>query len=1034
MFESLLSITKKHYHKVICAGIAQITMLNVQAGVSITEVMPSNISTIVSDQFDYNGYVELYNDGEQINLQGWTISNSKDGKEGWTSTLKQTHIIPQGYSLLFFGKKETSSNEANRINRQFAGSVPEKLNADAATLTLTNGNQKISISYPKQYPHVSYGVSNGQTGYMMPTPGKDNTTAMAIDARVNTPVFTGTKPGLYLSGNTATITLATTTDGASIYYTTNGDIPTPTNGTLYTTPFTVNKSTIVRARAYKDGMLYSGVTTGSFLYTENIYAGCGESKLPIVSISSDVKNLYGDSLGLCVKGVNGAPSECTSDMTGNANYNQDWTRPANFEYFVNGEEVDNQEVEIGIFGGCSRSHEVKSFKIKANKRSGNNKFQYTKFFNDRNYTKYKSLAIRNGGNGWYLYPRWRDGYFQSLAKSMNIDYQAYQPVGYFLNGEYKGLMGLRERTDEDYINQIYGYDEDEIEYLRVIKTEGYVAQIGNGDAYNAMERFAQEHNQDADFYEKLAEKMDIDEYIDYQIIQQFIGNTDWVNNNTKVWRKKDGGKFRWILFDTDFGMSQHTNVNNNMLLFCTTGNASDNTQGQGGLGGWGGGFGGFGGWGGGTSTVDQKFCTLFKGCMANEDFKYHFLDRYTYLLKNYFNSERTAAVLDSLKQLTAEEVCAMIHQNGLGGGSQQQYESGIESMRNFAKQRPDIIEKQLVKYYEVQTNKSKVNVTMDFGGANPKYSYLVNKIKQENTAYQRELFTNERIRIEIYTPAGFQISDWSINGQSQGTTTSDWTGKVTANTMDITIKFVPEQQYQAPKLYINEVCSSNGNTEDEYGNKPDWIEVYNDEDHSVDLAGMVLENATSGLKSTIPYGSSSTVIPAKGHVILWADKEPETGPLHLGFKLSATIAQNIKISQSYMGNEQTIDAMTYELHDRNGSYGRQSDGSSSLMTFYDCIEGNNGKAIPTPETANGTQICHNSEDEIVETDNHIAIYPNPTNNSWTLDFDGEYTICNALGQTIAKGKSVAGQQIGNDYPVGLYIIHVAGKTQKLVKN
>lgn len=135
-----------------------------------------------------------------------------------------------------------------------------------------------------------------------------------------------------------------------------------------------------------------------------------------------------------------------------------------------------------------------------------------------------------------------------------------------------------------------------------------------------------------------------------------------------------------------------------------------------------------------------------------------------------------------------------------------------------------------------------------------------------------------------------------------------------------------------------------------------------------------------------------------------------------------------------MGNEQTIDAMTYELHDRNGSYGRQSDGSSSLMTFYDCIEGNNGKAIPTPKTANGTQICHNSEDEIVETDNHIAIYPNPTNNSWTLDFDGEYTICNALGQIIAKGNSIAGQQIGSEYPVGLYIIHVAGKTQKLVKN
>ena len=45
--------------------------------------------------------------------------------------------------------------------------------------------------------------------------------------------------------------------GASIYYTTNGQTPTPQTGTLFTTPFPVSNTVRVRARAYRDGYLPS---------------------------------------------------------------------------------------------------------------------------------------------------------------------------------------------------------------------------------------------------------------------------------------------------------------------------------------------------------------------------------------------------------------------------------------------------------------------------------------------------------------------------------------------------------------------------------------------------------------------------------------------------------------------------------------------------------------------------------------------------------------------------------------------------------
>ncbi len=1060
--------------KTLAISAGSLYALNSSAALKITEIMPSNISTIVSDKYDYNGYVEIYNDGDQIDLNGWTVKNEKEGKTQWSIRLSQSHVIKKGYNLLFFAKDdvaETSSNTAANMNPLFAGTVSQKLTSDAGKLILTNGSQTISIEYPKQYPHVSYG--NG--GYMIPTPGAENSSASDISARVASPTFSGTNPGVVYAGGNATVQLQCSTAGAKIYYTLDGSIPTEENGMAYESPIQIAKTTIVRARAYKDGAIYSDVVTGSYLFTDDIYSSCGTSRLPIVSICSDDDHFYSDRMGICVKGTNGAPSKCSTDMN-SANYYNDWLRPANFEYIVDGKVEDSQEVEVGVFGVCSRQHGVKSFKIKANKRTGNNKFKYTKFFKDRSYTKYKALALRNGGNGYYLYPRWREGYMQSLAKGMNLDYQAYQPVAYFLNGEYKGLMGLRERTDEDYIYSNYGYDEDEIECLRVMKDVGkYVAEIGTDEAYYKMEQYAANNNGDADFYDKLSQMMDIDEYIDYQIIQQFVANTDWVNNNTKVWRKKDGGKFRWILFDTDFGLSTSSSSSANMLNFCMNGNSADNTNtntggnttpagpgaagpgaagpGAGGFGGgfgdfgggfgdfgggfgdFGGGFGGFGGFGFG-SVVDTKYCTLFKGCMQNEDFKYHFLDRYTYMLETRFTESRLTTVCDSLAELVKAEACAMIAGKDLGGGTQQQYDSSIQSMLNFAKQRPSIIERQLVAHYGVESTKADVSVRVNFNGNVPEYRFLVNKIASTSN-YNRKLFVGERLKVELRVPTGYKIQSWKINGETKNGTSTSYLDVVDASGMDIEIMLASDNEFRAPKLYINEVCASNNKTEDEYGAKPDWIEIYNSEDRDVDLAGMVIRNVTANASTVFPYDYSSTIIPARGRVILWADKQSASGPLHVDFKLNAEIAQKLQLILPYAGKEEVIDEITYQTHVQNGSYGRKSDGSSELTVFDYCLTSNIGKKIATPRAENGSLSCTaDLADLLADIDDIVAdeiIYPNPTSSEWIINVDGEYVVTNMLGQVVESGMAYEGMPFGADYKAGIYLLKVGDNLIKIIK-
>ncbi len=63
------------------------------------------------------------------------------------------------------------------------------------------------------------------------------------------------------------VSLATTTAGASIRYTTDGSTPTETVGTVYTTPINVATTTTIKAIAYKSGSIESAVSSATYTIT-----------------------------------------------------------------------------------------------------------------------------------------------------------------------------------------------------------------------------------------------------------------------------------------------------------------------------------------------------------------------------------------------------------------------------------------------------------------------------------------------------------------------------------------------------------------------------------------------------------------------------------------------------------------------------------------------------------------------------------------------------------------------------------------------
>jgi len=72
-------------------------------------------------------------------------------------------------------------------------------------------------------------------------------------------------PGTYYDPRT--VTLSCGTSGATLRFTVDGSLPSTTNGTVYSVPISVSRTTTIRAIAYKDGWINSAVSGGDYAIT-----------------------------------------------------------------------------------------------------------------------------------------------------------------------------------------------------------------------------------------------------------------------------------------------------------------------------------------------------------------------------------------------------------------------------------------------------------------------------------------------------------------------------------------------------------------------------------------------------------------------------------------------------------------------------------------------------------------------------------------------------------------------------------------------
>ncbi len=177
-------------------------------------------------------------------------------------------------------------------------------------------------------------------------------------------------------------------------------------------------------------------------------------------------------------------------------------------------------------------------------------------------------------------------------------------------------------------------------------------------------------------------------------------------------------------------------------------------------------------------------------------------------------------------------------------------------------------------------------------------------------------------------------------------TASDDKGEsVTSDTLSFEVGYV------APVLYINEFMASNDAANaDEYGEYEDWIEIYNPGSEAVDIGGMYISDdladlTTYQIPSTFP---DSTTIQPGGYLVLYADKQPEQGILHVNIKLSGSGEQ---IALTAPNGTTVLDSLTYDARTA-GAIGYGLDTDKSCARQPDASDNWVVDDTPTPGASN----------------------------------------------------------------------------------
>jgi hypothetical protein len=751
-------------------------------------------------------------------------------------------------------------------------------------------------------------------------------------------VVFSSKRGFYQSS--FQLSLSTVTAGATIRYTLDGTTPTTTVGTVYSSPVTISTTTPVRAILYTSGGIVSKVFTHTYIFIDNvvkqpkIIAGWPNKTYDIGSgdatavhdyeMSPTIVNssTYGAALKTGLMAIPTMSIVMDKDKFWETYDSEpDIENPASVEVIYPDDVNNSEQVNAGL-EPHSHKRLKRSMRLKFKAIYGDSKFN-TKLLTKGTgntagvLTSLDGLVLRAGNNrswarNWnpdrtcYTRDEWyRQSQFDATGMGGRGTF-----VHLYVNGLYWGLYNPVERPDAKYSSAYFGGSEAD---WFAMNHDGAIG--GDATRYNYLLNTLTTRDMTIPAnYDELKQYLDVEKFSDYLIVTWMMGMTDWPSNNHYGGnRNNPAGPFRFYAWDGEWSFDVTNGSNEGAWVhpaFRT------------------------------SQTTGPDIAKIWIAARKNPDFMAVFADR---VQKLCFNNGALTDANSVNRWLAVNNLIkdAIIAESARWGDA---LNDGVERTKNGHWQ-PEVTRVQGL----MNGNVTRFITALRGQGYYPSLDAPVFSNNGGNINAGTSLSIsnpNSSGGTIYYTTNGV---DPRTSGGGIASGAIQYSGSFTINS-SVTVKArvkngttwsaLREAAYNVQNsglltgIFINEFVASNITYLDEFGDKDDWIEIYNSNSVPVNIGGLFVTDLFSwkGQYKIPTSDPSKTTIPAKGYLLLWADGEPAEGILHITPKLSNN-GERIGLYQLVGTDTLVVDTLSFGIQSANISMGRFPDGSPNLVFF-----------------------------------------------------------------------------------------------------
>lgn len=503
---------------------------------------------------------------------------------------------------------------------------------------------------------------------------------------------------------------------ARVRFTTDGSLPTASNGTDYTKPLYLTDDpesvVVVRARAItEDGSLGPEASATYFMGLD--------ATLPVLSLIVEPDDLWSEERGIFFR-----PGD----------KGREWERLSELVYLDDSKRVGFvAPAGLRVHGHQSRWSAKKSLRIYFRSEYGLAELNYPLYSNGE-ITAYKRLVLDSAaqdqpaeaGNGTLL----RKPLVSRMAKLTDVIAAEDRPVILFINGKLWGIYFLRERMDSIFFADHFGIGD-----LDILGYYPFDPEPFEGDwiHWDELMAYVESHDlNDPDHYEFIQSQIDIDNFITFHAFQILIGNIDWPQKSEDRFHPHvQGGKWHWFIWDSDwaFGLAKGSGVFPDPVTWLLTEEEAET----------------------GREQNRRQVSLLFRKLMDNPDFELAFIRRLEALLNTVFLPEVVVAELDSL----AEQVGPDIDFELLRWQSSGNWVESVEQMRNYVRKRPDIVRQNVIKELGLAGT-----VELTFDPAKGRGSVMVNDMLVPELPWTGVFFTGVPIEVTALPADGYRFAGW----------------------------------------------------------------------------------------------------------------------------------------------------------------------------------------------------------------------------------------------------------------------------------